>query len=82
MSGEAQAILDQAMKLPAKEREQLAELLFDSAFEMDPDIKQAWVEEIHRRWARIESGEDQLIPGEVVEREIDEKLEKSRARKA
>lgn len=42
-------IYDEAQKLDAAEREELAELLIAS-IENDPDIDEAWLQEARQRW--------------------------------
>lgn len=56
-----------ALKLDEKHRAELAKRLLISLEEtIDEDIEQAWIEEIDRRKAQVESGEVGTIPGEEV----------------
>jgi len=56
-----------ALKLDEKHRAELAKRLLISLEEsIDEDIEQAWIDEINRRKAQIESGEVESIPGEEV----------------
>lgn len=56
-----------ALKLDEKHRGELAKRLLISLEEsIDEDIEQAWIDEINRRKAQIESGEVETIPGEEV----------------
>lgn len=56
-----------ALKLDEKHRAELAKRLLISLEEsIDEDIEQAWIDEINRRKAQIESGEVETIPGEEV----------------
>lgn len=56
-----------ALKLDEKDRAELAKRLLISLEEsIDEDIEQAWIDEINRRKAQIESGEVESIPGEEV----------------
>ena len=75
MTEAGQRLLDQALELSADERAILAAHLWASLErESDPDVEAAWADEIRRRLARIESGEDQLIPWEEVRAELRAKL--------
>lgn len=56
-----------ALKLDEKDRAKLAKRLLISLEEsIDEDIEQAWIDEINRRKAQIESGEVESIPREEV----------------
>ena len=56
-----------ALKLDEKHRAELAKRLLISLEEtIDEDIEQAWIEEVRRRKAQVESGEVETIPGEKV----------------
>lgn len=56
-----------ALKLDERHRAELAKRLLISLEEsIDQDIEQAWIDEINRRKAQIESGEVESIPGEEV----------------
>ena len=56
-----------ALKLDEKHRAELAKRLLISLEEnIDEDIEQAWIDEINRRKAQVESGEVETIPGEQV----------------
>jgi len=56
-----------ALKLDEKHRAELAKRLLISLEEnIDEDIEQAWIEEINRRKAQVESGEVETIPGDQV----------------
>ena len=74
-------IEEQALRLPLKERSELAHRLIvslDGEPEDSPEaIAQAWDEEIARRVAEIDAGTAKLIPHEEVLTEIDELLKKS-----
>ncbi len=74
-------IEEQALRLPLKERSELAHRLlvsFDGEPEDSPEaIAQAWDQEIARRVAEIDAGTAKLIPHEEVLTEIDELLKKS-----
>ena len=74
-------IEEQALRLPLKERSELAHRLlvsFDGEPEDSPEaIAQAWDQEIARRVAEIDAGTAKLIPHEEVLTEIDKLLKKS-----
>ena len=56
-------ILKQALELPAEARAALADSLWDSLDqETDADVEQAWLEEIRRRVAELDSGAVRAIP--------------------
>lgn len=43
---------------------------FDDGFFRDPQIKQAWDDEIRRRIEKMDRGEAKMIPGDEVRRRI------------
>ena len=49
MTDQAKSLFEQARKLSASERQELAELLLDT-LEPDPGAAAAWSIEAHRRW--------------------------------
>jgi putative addiction module component (TIGR02574 family) len=72
MSGAARQLLEAALKLPAKEREQLVEELnatLRGGF-ASKAIEQAWTSEIERRAAEIDSGKAVLRDWDEVRDEI------------
>ncbi|MEM1057891.1 MAG: addiction module protein [Verrucomicrobiota bacterium] len=73
MSGEAQAILEQALKLPAPERELLVELLHESTVHADPEIERAWIEECQRRSSAVDAGEMDTLAWEDVKKGLQAK---------
>ncbi|MCX4244311.1 addiction module protein [Paraliomyxa miuraensis] len=79
MSPEVERLLDEAMKLSDDERAVLAVILEDSLGDgsSEEEIEAAWLVEIRRRMAAVESGEAQLIPAEDVERELEEILDRA-----
>ncbi|MCB1320267.1 MAG: addiction module protein [Leptospiraceae bacterium] len=46
---------------------------------VDPEIEKAWIEEVKRRAADIESGKAEFIPGEQVMAEIRQMLNERRS---
>ncbi|MBX3424407.1 MAG: addiction module protein [Pirellulales bacterium] len=65
MDTQAQHILAEALKLPADAREDLAVRLMGSVEPTQAEaktVRQAWIEEVDRRVASLESGETTAIP--------------------
>jgi len=80
MNTQAQRLLDEALKLPADTREDLAVRLMGSVEPGEAEkVKQAWVEEIDRRVAKFQSGESAAIPIEDVWPKITGKAWKSKS---
>lgn len=52
----------EALQLPAAERALLVQALIAS-LDADVGIEEAWAEEVEHRYALIESGEVQMMPG-------------------
>lgn len=72
MTNAARNLLHEAMKLDAAERAELAaELLASLDGEPEEGVEAAWAAEIERRLARIDAGEEQLIPWEEVQAQVD-----------
>ncbi len=55
----------EAFKLPMHLRARLAERLLASLDE-ESEIEKAWLEEVERRWGRIEEGKSELRPAADV----------------
>lgn len=72
-------LIEQAMQLPADDRERLARLLYDSLDGDGDEPDTALQEELQRRWDRYQSGEDQAIPVEDFLAELRQRID---ARKA
>jgi len=70
-------ILEDALALPAKEREALVEALSDSLDPEAVELSPEWTSEIGERIAKIESGEAKAIPWD----EVDARIRKSLTRK-
>jgi putative addiction module component (TIGR02574 family) len=62
MAATVEELEAEALALPAKQRARLVKKLIAS-LDADPDIENAWAEEIERRHAEIESGSVSLLPG-------------------
>jgi len=65
MKTDPQRIIDDAMQLDPSARALIAETLLES-LDVGPDfeVSQAWLAEVRRRCAEIESGAVTLIPGD------------------
>jgi putative addiction module component (TIGR02574 family) len=61
MSSQLEEVEAEALKLTAEERAHLADRLLASLGE-DADLEEAWVIEVERRVADIESGRAHLVP--------------------
>jgi putative addiction module component (TIGR02574 family) len=67
MATKTRSLLDQALALPAKKREALAEKLWRSLDDgTQEEIQQAWLDEIGRRVEDLRSGKVKAIPGKKV----------------
>ncbi len=75
MTNAARNLLVKAMKLDVAERADLAaELLASLDGEPEEGVEAAWAAEIERRLARIDAGEEHLIPWGEVQAQIDTRL--------
>ena len=66
-------LLNEAMKLDASGRSELAARLLETleeVEEVDEDVEEAWREEVRRRIAKIHSGEAKPIPWKEAERRL------------
>ena len=71
MTEKSQVVLEEALKLTANERAEVAEQLIASLDEApDTDVEQAWQEEIQKRLQQLERGEVKTIPWEEVQRRL------------
>jgi putative addiction module component (TIGR02574 family) len=67
-------ILSEAMTLDARDRDEVAEALWQSA---EPgEFTSQQIAEIHRRVAALDAGEVQSIPGEQVMQELRRRLQR------
>jgi putative addiction module component (TIGR02574 family) len=62
MTSKAKRLLDEALRLPAADREKLAGQLFDSLDRADPSAEARWQAEIERRIADLDQGKVKAIP--------------------
>ena len=74
MTDKSKVVLQEALKLTANERAEVAEQLLASLDEVpDTDLEQAWQEEIQRRIQQIDRGEVELIDSDTVMAELRKK---------
>ena len=62
MSAAVEELEAEVLGLPAVQRARLVEKLIAS-LDVEPDVENAWAEEIERRLAEIECGTTPLLPG-------------------
>ena len=71
-------LMEDALALPSEERLKMAELLMDSVHDdvVDPEIQNAWDEEIARRIADYDAGRTHAIPIEQAMKDAREGLKR------
>jgi len=70
-------IEDSALSLDRISQARLADKLLKSIHgEIDPDIEQAWIQEVQKRKESLESGEASLYPASEVLKEARERIRK------
>jgi putative addiction module component (TIGR02574 family) len=75
MTDKSKVVLEEALKLTANERAEVAEQLLASLDEAhDSDVEKAWQEEIQRRLQQVERGEVELMDSDTVMAELRKKL--------
>ena len=80
MTGKAQKVLREALKLPPKARADIAgTLLYSLDQREDPDVEAAWAVEIERRLSDVESGKVKLVPWEKARKSLWAGLKRARA---
>lgn len=62
MSATVEELETEVLALPAAQRAHLVEKLIAS-LDVEPDVENAWAEEVERRQGEIESGTVPLLPG-------------------
>jgi Putative addiction module component len=70
----AQALADQLLALPSRDRARLAEILLASLEGNDPGAGAAWDEEIEQRALDLETGRAVGISGDAVFAEVERRL--------
>jgi len=64
---EVRKIVEQALKMSAKERAEIAQRLLESLDrQMDVDVESAWQSEVEKRISELDSGQVSCIPWEEV----------------
>lgn len=67
MVEEVRKIVEQALKMSAKERAEIAQRLLESLDrQMDVDVESAWQSEVEKRISELDSGQVSCIPWEEV----------------
>ena len=67
MVEEVRKIVEQALKMPARERAEIAQRLLESLDrQMDINVESAWQSEVERRISELDSGQVACIPWEEV----------------
>lgn len=73
-------VLRQALRLPPKARADIAGVLLRSLDEHeDRGVEAAWIAEVERRLAQVESGDVKLVPWGAVLRSARAKLRRAKA---
>ena len=68
MTQEANELLQKALTLPEQERAELAGRLIASLDDsVDPEVEEAWQQEVVRRLHEVQSGKSKPIPWEEVQ---------------
>jgi putative addiction module component (TIGR02574 family) len=67
MIEEARKIVERALKMPARERAEIAQRLLESLDrQMDVNVESAWQSEVEKRIAELDTGQVTCIPWEEV----------------
>ncbi|MBI3939371.1 MAG: addiction module protein [Acidobacteria bacterium] len=81
MKPKAEALLEEALELSERERAEIAGALLESLEPpLDPEVDQAWREEVARRVAQLEAGGVETIPWEQVRDQLWARLSEARRR--
>lgn len=79
MNTRARKVLDEALELPAVDRERIAAELDASLEDATPEeIERAWTKEIRKRVREVREGRVKLIPADKVFRDLRKRLRASR----
>lgn len=57
---------DEISFLPIDQRLEIADYVLETLNQPDPEIEKAWMKEVDRRAAQVDSGEAELIPAQEV----------------
>ena len=74
MTGPAEKLLHQAMKLPAPERAALVESLVESLDKPDPTLDALWLKEAESRLAAYRAGELEAVDAQEAFAELGQKV--------
>jgi len=74
MSGTAEKLLHQAMKLPASERAALVEGLVESLDKPDPALDALWLKEAESRLAAYRAGDLEAVDAQETFAELGQKV--------
>lgn len=75
MATSATELLKQALELKEEERAELASLLIESLDEpAEEGVEAAWVKEIERRMAELDSGSAKILPWDEVREKLHGRL--------
>ena len=66
MNAKIKILAEEASKLTADERAELVDWIVETIHQTDPDIEQAWLDEVERRQREMESGLSKPIPIEDI----------------
>jgi putative addiction module component (TIGR02574 family) len=79
MTATMEQVLKDALSLPSDSRLTLAERLMESVCAVpDPEVEARQITEICRRIEQIQSGQVELIPGELALQEVREALKRGK----
>ena len=79
MSAKADAVLTLALDLSEEDRAEIAAAHFESLEPpAEPDVEQAWREEVARRVAAMDAGEAQTVPWPEVRERLTTRLDEHR----
>ena len=71
MTANARQVLDEALRLPEAEREQLAEKLVESLVtSLDPQVQRAHLQAVQERRAEYQAGRSVLVDGDEALKQI------------
>jgi putative addiction module component (TIGR02574 family) len=71
---------DELRRLPAEDRQELAEALYDSLLNdsVDPEWEKAWGDEVQRRVQDVVNGNVQLLDADDVHAELRQELQNAK----
>ena len=66
MSVNTKQIISIISNLPFDQQIEIADHILQTLHHQDPDVEQAWIDEVERRAIEVDSGEVEMIPGGQV----------------